>query len=201
MLFEGQLHDLRAWLPWNRLRKEKQSVRSLVEQRRRIYPEAQAKADSEAIMAQLEKMQSFRNAQTIMLYYPIHNEVDLRPLLKRYEGQKTFLLPVTHHNRLEVRKYDGELMMKRGHYNVPEPQTSEWKGTIDIILVPGVVFDPLCNRIGRGGGFYDKFLNSHHNALKIGIAYDFQVKKHEIPHSHRDKPLDRIVTPTQTIGL
>lgn len=201
MLFESQLHDLKAHLPWIRLRQEKQAIRALVEQRRRIYPEEQAKADSEAIIAQLEKMQCFRDAQTVMLYYPIHNEVDLRGLMKRYEGQKTFLLPVTHRKGIEARKYEGELMMKRGHLNVPEPQTSEWRGKIDLILVPGVVFDPLCNRIGRGGGYYDKFLHSQHHAIKIGVAYDFQVKKHEIPHSHHDKPLDRIITPTQTIGL
>ncbi len=201
MLFEGQLHDLKNLLPWIALRREKQAIRALTEQRRRIYPEDQVKADSEAIMARLEQMHAFRNAQTVMLYYPIHNEVDLRPLLKRYKDQKIFLLPVTHRHSIEVRQYDGELMMKRGHYNVPEPQTSEWKGKIDLIIVPGVVFDPLCNRIGRGGGFYDKFLRSQHHTLKYGVAYDFQVKKHEIPHGRSDKPLDRVITPTQTIGL
>lgn len=201
MLFEAQIHDLKDALPWVRLRKQKKSVRSLVEQKRRIYPEEQVKADSEAIMTQLEHMQWFKDADTVMIYYPIHNEVDLRPLLKRYEGQKTFLLPVTHRRYIEPRRYDGEDMMRRGKYKVPEPQTSEWKGKIDLILVPGVVFDPLCNRIGRGGGFYDRFLKKHRHVHQVGVAYDFQVKKHEIPHGYFDHPLDRVVTPTQTIGL
>ena len=201
MLFEAQLHDLKALLPWIQLRKEKQAVRSLIEQKRRIYPADKAKADAEAIISQLEHMQWFRDAKTIMIYYPIHNEVDLRPLLKRYEGQKTFLLPVTHRRSIEPRQYDGEDMMRRGKYKVPEPQTSEWEGKIDLILVPGVVFDPLCNRIGRGGGFYDRFLKRHRHVHQVGIAYDFQVKKHEIPHGPFDHPLDRVVTPTQTIGL
>jgi len=201
MLFEAQLHDLKDLLPWVRLRTEKQAVRALVEQKRRIYPAEQVQADSEAIIAQIEHMQWFREAQTVMIYYPIHNEVDLRPLLKRYEGQKTFLLPVTHRKYIEPRKYDGADMMRRGKYKVPEPQTSEWKGKIDLILVPGVVFDPLCNRIGRGGGFYDRFLKKHRYVHQVGVAYDFQVKKHEIPHGPFDHPLDRVVTPTQTIGL
>ena len=200
MLFEAQIHDFKMLLPWVRLRNEKQAVRALVEQKRRIYPAEQVKADSEAIISQIEHMQWFREAQTVMIYYPIHNEVDLRPLLKRYEGQKTFLLPVTHRKYIEPRKYDGEDMMRRGKYKVPEPQTSEWKGKIDLILVPGVVFDPLCNRIGRGGGFYDRFLKQHRHVHQVGVAYDFQVKKHEIPHSPFDHPLDRVVTPTQTIG-
>lgn len=201
MLFEAQIHDLKNFLPWVHLRKEKQSLRALVEQKRRIYPAEQIKADSEAIISQLERMQWFRDAETVMIYYPIHNEVDLRPLLKRYEGQKTFLLPVTHRKSIEPRRYDGDDMMRRGKYQVPEPQTSEWKGKIDLILVPGVVFDPLCNRIGRGGGFYDRFLKKYSNVHQVGVAYDFQVKKHEIPHSRFDHPLDRIITPTQTIGL
>lgn len=201
MLFEAQIHDFKDFLPWIRLRKEKQAVRALVEQKRRIYPAEQVQADSEAIMAQLERMQWFRDANTVMIYYPIHNEVDLRPLLKRYEGQKTFLLPVTHRKSIEPRRYDGEDMMRRGKYRVPEPQTSEWRGKIDLILVPGVVFDPLCNRIGRGGGFYDRFLKKHRHVHQVGVAYDFQVKKHEIPHGYFDHPLDRVITPTQTIGL
>ncbi len=201
MLFEAQIHDIKDFLPWVRLRKEKQAVRSLIEQKRRIYPAEQVQADSEAIMSQIEHMQWFRDAQTVMIYYPIHNEVDLRPLLKRYEGQKTFLLPVTHRKSIEPRKYDGEDMMRRGKYKVPEPQTSEWKGKIDLILVPGVVFDPLCNRIGRGGGFYDRFLKKHRRVHQVGVAFDFQVKQHEIPHGAFDHPLDRVVTPTQTIGL
>lgn len=201
MLFEAQIHDLKYLLPWVRLRKEKRAVRALIEQKRRIYPADKIQEDSEAIMTQLERMHWFRDAQTIMLYYPIHNEVDLRPLLKRYEGQKTFLLPVTHRKSIEVRKYDGEDMMRRGRYKVPEPQTSKWRGNIDLIIVPGVVFDTLGNRIGRGGGFYDRFLKKHRNVHQIGVAYDFQVKKHEIPHGRLDHPMNSIVTPTQTIQL
>ena len=200
MLFAAQLQDFKDLLPWVRLRKEKQAIRALVEQKRRIYPAEQAQADAEAIMAQLENMRWFRDAQTVMIYYPIHNEVDLRPILKRYEGQKTFLLPVTHRDSLEPRRYDGEDMMRRGKYHVPEPQTSPWSGKIDLILVPGVVFDPLCNRIGRGGGFYDKFLKKHHKVHQIGVCYDFQLKRHELPHNMFDHPVDRVITPTQAIG-
>ena len=89
MLFASQLHDLKNFLPWVVLKKEKQAVRAIVEQKRRIYPQDKIKADSEAIIARLEQLPCFRDAQTVMIYYPIHNEVDLRPLLQRYEGQKT----------------------------------------------------------------------------------------------------------------
>jgi 5-formyltetrahydrofolate cyclo-ligase len=101
---------------------------------------------------------------------------------------------------MEVRPYDGEDMMRKGRLGVPEPQTPTYKGHIDLMLVPGVVFDHHCNRIGRGGGYYDKFLAKYPHVKKVGVCYAFQLKKHEIPHLWRDRKVDRVVTPQQTIG-
>ena len=200
MLFESQIHDFLMWLPWRRVRRERDALRAIVEQQRRVMTEAQVAEDSARIIAQLERMSAFRDARTVLLYYPIHNEVDLRPLLTKYAGQKTFLLPVTHRHSMEVRPYDGEDMMRKGRMGVPEPQTEEYKGAIDLILVPGVVFDQHRHRIGRGGGYYDKFLVHQHQAKKIGVCYAFQLKKHDIPHFGHDQKMDRVITPQQTIG-
>lgn len=200
MLFQAQWYDLRAWLPWLRLRREQRALRAIVEQRRRIMTPEEVADQSGRIISQLERMAMFRDAQTVLLYYPIHNEVDLRPLLTKYEGKKTFLFPVTHRHSMEVRPYDGEDMMRRGRYGVPEPQTETWHGSIDLILVPGVVFDQHCHRIGRGGGYYDRFLRKHFHAKKVGVCYSFQLKKHSIPHSFFDHRMDRVITPQQTIG-
>ena len=200
MLFDSQIHDFVAWLPWVRVRREQGALRAIVEQRRRIMTPEQVAADSKLICEQIEQMSAFREAHSVLIYYPVHNEVDLRPLLEKYRDQKTFLFPVTHRHYMEIRPYDGEEMMRKGHYGVPEPQTEEYKGAIDLILVPGVVFDQHCHRIGRGGGYYDKFLRRHPRAKKIGVCYAFQLKKHSIPHWFKDQKLDRIVTPQQTIG-
>ena len=200
MLFESQVHDFWSILPWVRIRRDQRALRDLVEQKRRIMTKEQVAEQSALIMAQLEQMSAFREAKTVLLYYPIHNEVDLRPLLTKYKGQKIFLLPVTHRHSMEVRPYDGEDMMRRGRLGVPEPQTSTYHGHIDVIIVPGVVFDQHRHRIGRGGGYYDRFLRKQFTAKKIGVCYSFQLKKHTIPHTWRDEKLDRIITPQQTIG-
>ena len=200
MLFQAQIHDFFYWLPWIRRRREQKAIRALIEQRRRILTPEEIARDSERIMAQLAQMSAFRNAKTVLLYYPIHHEVDLRPLLEKYKGQKMFLLPVTHRHSMEVRPYDGEDMMRRGRMGVPEPQTYTYKGPIDLIIVPGVVFDQHCHRIGRGGGYYDRFLAKYSHVMKIGVCYAFQLKKHAIPHGWRDIKMDRIITPLQSIG-
>ncbi|MCR5050580.1 MAG: 5-formyltetrahydrofolate cyclo-ligase [Paludibacteraceae bacterium] len=200
MLFESQIHDFVQSLPWVRTRKEQMAMRGIVEQQRRILSPEEVRAESGKVIAQLEQMSVFREAKTVMLYWPIHNEVDLRPLLTKYEGQKTFLFPVTHRHGMEVRPYDGEDMMRKGRLGVPEPQTETYTGRIDLILVPGVVFDQHCHRIGRGGGYYDKFLKKYHHSTKVGICYTFQLKKHDIPNLMHDIKMDRVVSPRLTIG-
>ena len=200
MLFESQIHDFWSWLPWVRIRREQAAMRAIIEQRRRILTDEEVAKDSARIIAQIEQMSAFRDAKVVMMYYPVHHEVDLRPLLAKYEGQKIFLLPVTHRRSMEVRPYDGEDMMRKGRLGVPEPQTATYKGHIDLMLVPGVVFDQHGHRIGRGGGYYDRFLSQHLSTKKIGVCYDFQLKKHDLPHTLSDHKVDRIVTPQKTIG-
>lgn len=200
MLFEGQIHDFRAWLPWNREKKEKRALRAIIEQRRRVLSKEQVAKDSAAILEQIEQSPRFQSAKVVLLYYPVHNEVDLRPLLEKYYHEKTMLLPVTHRRYMEVRPYDGEDMMRRGHFGIPEPQTERYRGRIDMIFVPGVAFDHHRNRIGRGEGYYDKFLRHHNSSFQVGVCYDFQLKKTEIPHGWLDHKVDRVITPTRKIS-
>ena len=200
MLFESQIHDFWMWLPWVRIRREQGALRSITEQKRRMMSAEQVAEQSALVVSQIEQMSAFRDAKVVMLYYPVHNEVDLRPLLSKYAEEKTFVMPVTHRRYMEVRPYDGEDMMRKGHLGVPEPQTETYNGPIDLILVPGVVFDHHCHRIGRGGGYYDRFLSRHRGAKKIGVCYTFQLKRHDVPHSIHDLKVDRVVTPQATIG-
>lgn len=201
MLFASQLQDLKNRLPWNIKRQQQQALRTIVEQKRRIYPVGQAATDSQAIVERIEQSDVFRNARTVLLYYPIHNEVDLRPLLDKYHGSKTLLLPVTHRHSIEIRPYTGADCLREGYAHIPEPQTPAYTGRLDLILVPGVVFDSKGHRIGRGGGYYDRFLKTHKQAFKLGVAYDFQLKHHDLPQTRHDQPLNGVVTPLETIVL
>ncbi|MGN0235655.1 MAG: 5-formyltetrahydrofolate cyclo-ligase [Paludibacteraceae bacterium] len=174
-------------------------MRSILEQRRRVYPESAIAADSATIISHIEQMHTFQNAETVLAYYPIHNEVDLRALLEKYRDTKTILLPVTHRRYMEVRQYEGEALLHRGRMRVPEPQGKAYTGKIDLILVPGVVFDTKCHRIGRGGGYYDKFLGQHKESFKMGVCYDFQLKHQPLPTLWHDQPMDRVVSPSLVV--
>lgn len=201
MLFASQLQDFKNRLPWNAKRREQQAIRAIIEQKRRIYNAAKVSADSQTIVEKIEQLPIFRTAKTVLLYYPIRNEVDLRALLDKYRDSKTLLLPFIRRRSIEIRQYIGEDNLRQGYAHIPEPQTAAFVGNIDLIIVPGVVFDHKCHRIGRGGGYYDRFLAKHKEAYKLGVAYDFQLKHHDLPQTHHDQPLNAVITPLETIVL
>ncbi len=182
--------------PSRRLAKKKADIREICSQRRRIMSKNDVQAASELIIEQLENMPEFQDAQVIMLYYPIHNEVDVRPLLNKYMESKTILLPVVHRASIEMRPYTGKDNLHKGKFGIPEPKSGTFKGKPDLIIVPGVAFDKECNRLGRGKGFYDRFLKRFSSTTAIGVAYDRQIVD-SIPTDSHDHKLDHVVTPTQ----
>jgi 5-formyltetrahydrofolate cyclo-ligase len=70
---------------------------------------------------------------------------------------------------------------------------------IDLVLIPGVGFDPACHRLGMGGGYYDRLLPElRREALKVGLAFDEQIVE-AVPHERHDAVLDAVVTPTRVL--
>ena len=200
MLFESNIKDLLRLLPQRRLHRAKQRMRELLIQKRRMLSAEERTAQSELILSQLEKMTVFREAKTVLLYYPKNNEVDVLPLFKRYKRDKVLLLPVTHRNGMTANPYEGNDKMHRGKVGIPEPTTPPFEGNIDVIIVPAVAFDKEGNRLGRGGGYYDRFLKKQSHATFIGVGYDFQLVD-EVPVRKHDQKMHRIILPSQTIQV
>lgn len=200
MLFESNIKDLLSLLPQRRLHRAKQRMRELLIQKRRMLSAEERTAQSELILSQLVKMTVFREAKTVLLYYPKNNEVDVLPLFKRYKHDKVLLLPVTHRNGMTANPYEGNDKMHRGKVGIPEPTTPPFEGNIDVIIVPAVAFDKEGNRLGRGGGYYDRFLKKQTHATIIGVGYDFQLVD-EVPVRKHDQKMHRIILPSQTIQV
>ena len=194
MLFESVFLDIFRLLPSQKLRREKNQVRELLAQKRRLLTKDKVQELSAEVLAQLEQLPAFQSAKTLLIYYPTHNEVDVLPLIKRYKKEKTFLFPVVHRRAMTACPYEGNAKMHRGKYNIPEPTTAPFTGKIDLILLPGVGFDLYGNRLGRGGGYYDRYLSKlKRETILVGVGYDFQLIE-EVPADRRDKRLHYIVT-------
>ena len=130
-------------------------------------------------------------------YYPFNNELDCSEILKKFEKNKYLItLPKIKNNfQMDFFEWTSGEPLTINKYGIPEPISNKFRYP-DIILVPLLAFDKNLNRVGYGGGFYDRYIQKIKRKKKfilIGLAYSFQrVKK--IPINKFDMKLDFIIT-------
>lgn len=117
--------------------------------------------------------------RVIMAYWPLPDEVDIRPLIEELRAQgKTILLPkITGDGTMELRRYTSTADLAEGPFHVMEPVGEPFTAyhLIDVALIPGVAFDALGHRLGRGKGYYDRFLAAHPHLFKKPVYFPFQL--------------------------
>ena len=130
-------------------------------------------------------------------YYPSNCEVDDLDILKLFEKKNYEIsLPVVaKNNQMDFFKWSTNDPLTINKYGIPEPVS---KKTVypDILLIPLVGYDINLNRLGYGGGFYDRYIEKIEKVkkiLKIGLAYSYQRLKN-VPVNKYDKKLDFIIT-------
>lgn len=148
-------------------------------------------------LAKLELQPCFQEARTVMLFHSLPDEVNTHAFIQRWAGQKNILLPVVQGRELVVRRYLPETAMRQGAFHIEEPAGEDFTdyADIDLIIVPGMAFDRQGHRLGRGGGFYDRFLS--HPALqhtcKVGICFPCQIVD-SIPTEPHDLPVSQVIS-------
>ena len=141
---------------------------------------------------------SWQEAGTVLLYYPLPDEVDVRPLIKAaFESGKRVLLPVVKDEDLELRLYEGETSLKKGAFGIMEPTgemfAEENYSEIQLALIPGMAFDRAGHRLGRGKGYYDRLLPKLKEAKLTGICFPFQLLD-DVPAEPHDIPVQVVIT-------
>ena len=130
-------------------------------------------------------------------YYPVNFEVDDLMILKRFEKKNFAIsLPVIKKNfQMNFYKWSFSDLLKINKYGIPEPETKKIVYP-DVLLIPLVAFDKKLNRLGYGGGYYDRLikkLSKKKKIIKIGLALSFQ-KINKVPTNAHDQKLDYIIT-------
>lgn len=173
---------------------EKKALRIEIRQLKRACPLEERRRKSLSVWEAVERDEVFQQAETVLAYWSMDDEVYTHDFVKRWAGSKTLLLPCVKGDELELRYFDGEERLQPGEgYAIPEPVGelfTDW-GKIDLILVPGVAFDKSGNRLGRGKGYYDKVLKQT-GAYKLGVCFDFQLVE-RVPVEPHDVKMDRVV--------
>ena len=135
--------------------------------------------------------------KTIGGYYPVNFEVDDLELLKKLEKKKFKIsLPAVHKNfQMNFYEWSFSELLKINKYGIPEPEIQSIVYP-DVLLIPLVAFDKNLNRLGYGGGYYDRLiikLSKKKKIMKIGLAFPCQ-KIDKVPTNVYDQKLDYIVT-------
>ena len=130
-------------------------------------------------------------------YYPYNYEVDILQILEKFEKKKfTITLPkIKKNSQMSFYQWSINDPLAINKFGIPEPISKMVKYP-DVLLVPLVAFDKNFNRIGYGGGFYDRYINKikkYKKIITIGLAFSFQ-KVSNIPINEYDIKLDFIVT-------
>jgi len=136
-------------------------------------------------------------------YFPVNFEVDDLEILKNFErkGFKISLPVIKKKFQMDFYQWSFTEILKINRYGIPEPETKNLINP-EILLVPLVGFDLKLNRLGYGGGFYDRLikkLSQKKKILKIGLALSDQ-KIDKVPVNKYDQKLDYIVTNKYTVG-
>lgn len=175
----------------------KQDIRNKIKVLRNSVDCDELNAKSISITDTFYRKYSFLNI--FLLYYPILNEVNTLPLISRLanDGKQVFL-PTLCCKKMVFKQFEGFDKLITGDYDILEPVGKELDMCPDIICVPGVAFDKQCNRIGYGGGYYDRYLAAKNTVIKSAFAYEFQIID-KIETESFDNPVDEIFTEKRVI--
>jgi len=188
-----------------RVREAKAELRRRFLESRSAMDPALGAALSGRIAERLAELPEYAEARVVHLYIgAVGGEVATRAIaLEVLQAGKRLVCPrvvggrrLEHH---EIRSLDELVESPRGLWE-PDPHRSPRMAPseLDLVLVPGIAFDRLGNRLGFGTGYYDRFL-SDLTVPKVALAFSLQITD-AVPHSPRDVPVDWIVTESETIA-
>lgn len=181
---------------------DKKQLRVSLLQKRAQLSEASWRDKSLRIQKRILELAQWRQARCVLLYTAFRREVDTGLLFKRsLELHETTLLPrcLKSSHTLELVAVANSGQLTSGAYGILEPDRAlcpqQCTCIPDIVFLPGVAFDVQGFRLGYGGGYYDRLLESRRlgTALRIGLGFDFQLLD-ALPTDPWDKPVHAICT-------
>ena len=177
------------------MKEQKKLLRKEIREEKKRHSPDELMAHSSALLEQIEKHPRFIASHTVLMYHSLGDEVQTHAFVEKWYKVKKVLLPVVQGDILVLRHYTGKDCLAIGAFGIEEPSGEDFKNyhEIELGIIPGVSFDHLGNRLGRGKGYYDKLLPLLPHAYNIGICYRFQARR-EIPAEPFDKRMDEVWT-------
>ena len=181
---------------------EKRLIRKQIFAARKQCSDAQVEEWSHQITDQVLKLSEFVKAKHILAYADYNHEVMTRYIIEEaWKAGKEVAVPKVVGKDMIFYRLTDFSQLEPGYFGIPEPVRGEIVKWEDALMVmPGVAFDPENNRVGYGGGFYDKYLEKHPNLHAIAIAFELQMYR-ELPFEEHDIKPEKVVTEKQSYPL
>ena len=173
---------------------DKDTLRRRIRARKSLLDAVEAAKAAEQVFSRLESLVAFTMADRILIYNSLPDELSTRDFISRWKSVKHFFLPRVNGIDLDILPYDST-RMSLGAFRIEEPQGDDITdpALMELIIVPAMAYDRKGNRLGRGKGYYDRYLPRCTRAVKIGIALEVQRVPRAAVDAH-DQRLDAFVT-------
>ncbi|MFL4558667.1 5-formyltetrahydrofolate cyclo-ligase [Yersinia kristensenii] len=185
---------------------ERKKIRSEIRERRRLLTPEQQQHSADFAAKHIASHPKIQQAKTIAVFLSFDGELDTSPVIELlWRQKKQVYLPVLHPfslGNLLFLHYRPDSQLIRNRLKILEPQLDVRDvlplNQLDVVITPLVAFDSHGQRLGMGGGFYDRTLQNWQQGgpYPIGLAHDCQQVEY-LPNEHWDVPLPEIVTPTK----
>ena len=181
---------------WEKNMEEKKAIRKQIFKARKEHSDTWIEEKSRRITELLTALPEYEDADRIMAYADYNHEVITRYIIEQsWKDGKEVAVPKVFGKDMVFYRLTDFSQLESGYFGIPEPkedgETVSWEDAM--MVMPGVAFDENCNRVGYGGGFYDRFLEKHPGIRRVAVGFSFQILS-EVPTEPTDIRPQVIVT-------
>ena len=174
---------------------DKASIRRQIREKKRAMTQEEILLRSERLGQLLAQSPIYQSAKTIYGYLPYNQEVRTVPMLERaLQDGKKVAVPKVYGDTMRFIYLEDMSCVETGYAGIPEPVADEpvAEDKTALVLMPGLAFTKEGDRMGYGGGFYDRFLAEEPNHPTVALCYEFQILE-SLPTEEYDIPVDCVL--------
>jgi len=174
---------------------EKDALRAAMKEKAKLYVDRDFLEEDRRSCSALLESERYRRCNTLFAFHPLKGEVDITPLLEDALATRRLALPRTEDDgSLTFFAVTDLLRLKRGRFAIAEPDDGELMipTSTDLMLIPALAYDRSGRRLGRGKGYYDRYLKQYNSVCTVGVCRSYQLVEC-IPTQEWDRTVDRVL--------
>ena len=174
---------------------DKKALRREIREKKRAMPEAEIISRSERLGELFVNSEAYHNAKTVYGYLPYNQEVRTVPMLQQaLRDGKRVAVPKIYGDTMKFLYLDDLSKVEKNDMGIPEPIADDpvAEDETALVLMPGLAFTKKGDRMGYGGGFYDRFLAQEPHHPTLALCYEFQIVD-SLPTEEYDIPVDTVL--------